>query len=244
MPIFHGGPTWPTLADAVVAHHRAHAAAGTDDYRLEAIVFAPAGEEVTETQVRPRLDQLHYESGEIVNLYFPGYFTRDQAPAAWGASETKLRVGGVDYFFEAEAFVEMSKTAAKAFPAWRSRGDCDLLLVLSRPVASLPDDDSGPPLTAEEQISSVFDVTTAQQIKLTQAVRDEAIPSVHEFLRNLIDYAENHQDPRGFMMGSGGTAVAKAMLEWVLSLVPGDARPLWRKTRYLLPAWTSADAAP
>jgi len=233
MPMYRGGEGWPSVLQQVVEAHLARAADGADGPRLEAILFAPRGERVTEAEVIPRLNQLHYESGSVIDLYFPGYYRRDakQTDVSDSPSEVLLEVADIRYVWVPESFVQMEQEAAHAFPAWRSRGECDLLLVVSRAVTS--DADYRIPF----ELTDVFEPATAYQVWLTQAMDDGAIPSVHSFLVGLIDYAEHHTDPRGFMLQTAGKAGFRAFFEWVLSALPGDVQPLWKKTRYLAPAF-------
>jgi hypothetical protein len=67
--------------------------------------------------------------------------------------------------------------------------------------------------------------------------KDDVIQSVPEFFEKIFRYAEKQtgNDPTwGFSNSVGLPTVGASLLEMILSLLPADVRPVWKKGRHFI----------
>jgi hypothetical protein len=129
--------------------------------RLLGLPFAPDGAPLTRDQVIPRLGQLHWRSGQFMDLFCAGYGRRGGTAHLDATFRTVLDHGpDGEWLFSDHGFDDVRREVEEV-SGWRYSGEVDLLVVNAR-----LDVDSG---------EALVDFRSGAEIRLANAIADGAI---------------------------------------------------------------------
>ncbi len=192
--------------------------------RLLGLLFAPDGAPPAREQVIPRLGQFHWRSRQAMDVFCAGYGRRGAATGIDATFRTVLEHGpDGEWLFSDRGFDDVRRSV-EAASGWRYSGEVDLLLVNAH-----LDADSG---------EALVDFRSGAEIRLGNAIADEAIGSVAGLLERLFEYAERNPDTAGaahFAVKQAGKALAGSLVDVVHGALPVDVRQLWKQGRHIRP---------
>ncbi len=192
--------------------------------RLLALLFAPDGALLAREQVIPRLGQFHWRSRLAMDLFCAGYGRRGGAAAIDRTFRTVLDHGpDGEWLFSDRGFDDVRRYV-ETESGWRYSGEVDLLLANAR-------------LNAEGW-EALVDFRSGAEIRLANAIADQAIGSVAGLLERLFEYAEHNPDTASatiFAAKQAGKTIAGSLVDVVLGALPVDVRPLWKQGRHIRP---------
>jgi hypothetical protein len=192
--------------------------------RLLGLLFAPDGAPLTREQVIPRLGQFRWRSRQAMDLFCAGYGRRG-GPASIDATFRTVLEHGPDgeWLFSDRGFDDVRR-GVEASSGWRYSGEVDLLLVNAH-----LDPGGG---------EALVDFQSGAEIRLANAIADEAIGSVAGLLERLFEYAERNPDTASaanFAVKQAGKTIAGSLVDVVLGALPLDVRQLWKQGRHIRP---------
>jgi hypothetical protein len=192
--------------------------------RLLALLFAPDGAPLAREQVIPRLGQFHWRSRLAMDLFCAGYARRGGSASIDQTFRTVLDHGpDGEWLFSDFGFDEVRRYV-ETESGWRYSGEVDLLLVNAR--------------LDPEGWEALVDFRSGAEIRLANAIADQAIGSVAGLLERLFEYAERSPDTAtaaSFAAKQAGKTIAGSLVEVVLGALPVDVRPLWKQGRHIRP---------
>jgi hypothetical protein len=192
--------------------------------RLLALLFAPDGASLAREQVIPRLGQFHWRSRLAMDLFCAGYGRRGGSTDIDGTFRTVLDHGpDGEWLFSDRGFDDVRRYV-ETESGWRYSGEVDLLLVNAR--------------LDTEGWESLVDFQSGAEIRLANAIADQAVGSVAGLLERLFEYAEDNPDTASatiFAAKQAGKTIAGSLVDVVLGALPVDVRPLWKQGRHIRP---------
>jgi hypothetical protein len=196
----------------------------TPERRLLALMFAPDGAPLAREQVIPRLGQFHWRSRLAMDLFCAGYGRRGGAADIDDTFRTVLEHGpDGEWLFSDRGFDDVRRYV-EGESGWRYSGEVDLLLVNSKLDADGWD--------------VVVDFRSGAEIRLANAIADQAIASVAGLLERLFEYAEQNPDTVSattFAAKQAGKTIVGSLVDVVLGALPVDVRQLWKQGRHIRP---------
>ena len=147
----------------------------TDKVKIIGIMFCHPGSAIASKDILPRLEYLHYRSGEYTDLFWAGYgpFMHGRTPPP--AFPVKI-VGDTEWAFSDEAFNAM-RVEIEANTTWKYSGETDLLLTTAR--------------LNPETHKAYLDFSETLVCDLDKMLQQGAITSVARFLEELFRFGEN-----------------------------------------------------
>jgi hypothetical protein len=205
--------------------HRVAAETGrTPESRLLGLLFAPDGAPLTREQVIPRLGQFHWRSRHAMDLFCAGYGRRGGTASIDATFRTVLEHGPDGEWLFSDLGFDDVRRGVEAASGWRYSGEVDLLLVNAH-----LDTDSG---------DALVDFRSGAEIRLANAIADQAIGSVAGLLERLFEYAERNPHTANaarFAVKQAGKTIAGSLVDVVLGALPLDVRQLWKQGRHIRP---------
>jgi hypothetical protein len=171
---------------------------------LVGLLFARPELRLARDEITSSLQYFDHRSGKHINFYCAGYIP-------YGGAIEDYRTFGVDGWVFSTPKFDAFRQEIEARSRWRSRGDCDLLLMNAYYDTSAR--------------RAALDFTSAIVCHLDAMKAEGAISSVPSFFESIFQYAEHADgdDPAwGFSDSQGLSAAGSALKRVVLSLLPKE----------------------